>query len=607
MLGTIRRFTDRLTPTDPSDLPDADLVSRFLATRDEAAFAAIVRRHGGMVFGVCRRITGHHHDAEDAFQATFLVLTCKAHTVRPASRLGAWLHGVAVNVARKAVAARRHAPTAPDETFAAIPTPVPNPGLEPDLPAKIDDALMALPSKYRAPVVLCHLEGCSRRDAAGRLGWSEGTLSGRLSRALDLLADRLQRRGVTVTTAGLVAALSADLAGAVPPALTSTTLKTAALVGVGAHALDALPGHLAALTRGAIPPMFPTQLKLAALGLFAASATAVAVTLPAPAPVGPAAAPAPAPKAGWRVIRTIRHADPVTAVAAGPGMVAVGDEAGWLKLYDPATGAMTRQLLDAVQSSEHSKPIDFVGIDAAGEWMFMVTGNRKAIHQVGLTPANKHVFPGSGGGDRTLYHGFSGDGSVVFETFDEKEVGAFTVVTTRENTFYDNIIPSIGRRATETDRSISLVVGNEDGSVVAIITDDGVCRVCKVGRKESLYTLPADLGVVSVAKFSPDGKQLAIAGDGWVAKVDVESGKVLANWKVAHKGVVTALAFTPDSQYLASGGTDGHVRFWEAAAKPVSDLKAHAAKVTAVGFSPDGKQLVTGSADQTAKVWEYRK
>lgn len=402
MLGTIRRFTDRLTPTDPSVLPDADLVSRFLATRDEAAFAAIVRRHGGMVFGVCRRITGHHHDAEDAFQATFLVLTCMAHTVRPASQLGAWLHGVAVNVARKAVAARRHAPTAPDETFATIPTPAHNPGLDPDLPAKIDNALMALPSKYRAPVVLCHLEGCSRKDAAGRLGWSEGTLSGRLSRALDLLADRLQRRGVTVTATGLAAVLSADLAGAVPPALISTTLKTAALVGVGAHALDALPGHLAVLTRGAIPPMFPTQLKLAALGLLAASATAVAVTLPTPTPtpVGPVATPAPAPKTGWQVVRTIRHDDPITAVAAGPGIVAVGDEAGWLKLYDPKTGAMTRQILDAVQSSDLAKPIDFVGIDPAGEWMFMVTGNRKAIHQVGLTAANKHIFPGSGGGDR---------------------------------------------------------------------------------------------------------------------------------------------------------------------------------------------------------------
>lgn len=197
---------------------------------------------------------------------------------------------------------------------------------------------------------------------------------------------------------------------------------------------------------------------------------------------------------------------------------------------------------------------------------------------------------------------------MVFETYDEKTDGKFTVVTTRENTFYDNIIPSIGRRATEVDRSISRVFGNEDGSVVALITDEGVCRVAKVGRKESLYTLPADLGTVSVATFSPDGKQLAVAGDGWVAVADAESGKLLTTIKAAHKGAVLALAYTPDSDYLASGGTDGRVRFWQAdSAKPASDLKAHGAKVTALCFSPDGKRLVTGSADQTAKVWEYRK
>jgi WD40 repeat protein len=159
-----------------------------------------------------------------------------------------------------------------------------------------------------------------------------------------------------------------------------------------------------------------------------------------------------------------------------------------------------------------------------------------------------------------------------------------------------------------TDKEVTRLVGNDDGSVVAVVLADGGCRVAKVGQETVLYTVPADLGAVSLAQFSPDGKQLAVAGSGWVATLDAESGRVLAVRKAAHKGAVTAITFTPDSGYLVTGGADGRVRFWEGeSAKAVSEVAAHGGTVTGLGFSPEGKQLVTGSADKSVKVWEFRK
>src|SRR5262249_39580779 len=159
---------------------------------------ALVRRHGPMVLGVCRRILLSCHDAEDAFQATFLVLVRKAQTIRPRSQVGAWLHGVAYRTALKArsLAARRksaeqHAGRDRLHTSAAD-----APG---DLLPLVDEQLARMPEKYRAPLLLCVLQGTSRKAAAGLLGWSEGTLSGRLARAKQMLRRRLRRRGLTLT------------------------------------------------------------------------------------------------------------------------------------------------------------------------------------------------------------------------------------------------------------------------------------------------------------------------------------------------------------------------------------------------------------------------
>jgi RNA polymerase sigma factor (sigma-70 family) len=221
---------------DGPGLGDGDLLEGFIARRDTDCFAALVRRHGPMVLGVCRRLLRNPHDAEDAFQATFLVLVRRAASVMPRALVGNWLYGVAYRTALEArrSAARRqtrerqvndipHRPTAEAEE------------MPPDLLPVLDEELNRLPDKYRAAVVLCDPQGRTRKEAAWHLGVPEGTVSGRLTTARRLLAKRLARRGLTLSTAALALVLSRSSASAALPAsLVASTAQVAAVAVVSA-------------------------------------------------------------------------------------------------------------------------------------------------------------------------------------------------------------------------------------------------------------------------------------------------------------------------------------------------------------------------------------
>jgi RNA polymerase sigma factor (sigma-70 family) len=256
-------------PADGGQLSDGQLLDAYVTDKDHAAFAALVRRHGPMVLGVCRRVLGDAHEAEDAFQATFFVLVRKAGAVSPREMVGSWLHGVAYHVARRAKLAtgRRLARERKKMAMAASAS-------EPsevwqDLCAVLDQELQTLPEKYRLPIVLCELEGKSRKEASTQLGWPEGTVASRLGRGRALLSRRINRHGLVLTSAALAAAFAhKPAAAAVPVTLLSNTLKAASIVATGKATAGAVSTTALALAEGVVKTMLVTKItKCTVIGL----------------------------------------------------------------------------------------------------------------------------------------------------------------------------------------------------------------------------------------------------------------------------------------------------------------------------------------------------
>jgi RNA polymerase sigma factor (sigma-70 family) len=264
---------------DGTGLTDGQLLSSFIERRDETAFADLVRRHGPMVWGVCRRLLFNHHDAEDAFQATFLVLVRKAASVVPREMVANWLHGVAQQTAWKArtlnmrrKARERQVPNMPEAA-----------AMEQDASRELrplfDRELSRLPDKYRSAIILCDLEGKTRREAARQLGVPDGTLAARLARGRIMLARRLTRQGLTLPCGALTALLAHNTALAcMPAAMISDTIKAAAgLAPAGALSTALVPANVAALTQGVVKSMFIAKLKIALPVLAAAAVLAFSV------------------------------------------------------------------------------------------------------------------------------------------------------------------------------------------------------------------------------------------------------------------------------------------------------------------------------------------
>jgi RNA polymerase sigma factor (sigma-70 family) len=265
-LEAVKRVIDAVRTGD--DGADGELLERFRATRDDAAFTGLVRRHGGMVLGVCRRVLRDAHAAEDAFQVVFLVLARRAGAVRPPGLLGAWLYGVAYRTALKA-RGREFRRRQVEQDYAQANRCDDHPGLatDADLRPLLDQQVSELPEKYRMPLVLCAVQGLAKAEAAERLGLPEGTVSSRLARAREMLRDRLARRGVAVPAAALGSVL---VPGSLRAAVSTELSATAANVALGTA--PAAPAVLS-LTHEVLSAMTLIKTKL-----LAAFAVAVALT-----------------------------------------------------------------------------------------------------------------------------------------------------------------------------------------------------------------------------------------------------------------------------------------------------------------------------------------
>jgi len=240
---------------------DRDLLERFVAQRDADAFATLVGRHGPMVLALCRRILGHEQDAEDAFQATFVVLARKASSVPWRESVGNWLYGVACRTAlrlRTRAGARRHHEhqAASMRTGGAVAL-----AEQEDARSMLDEELVRLPDRYRQPLLLCYLQGLTRDEAARELGWTPGMVKGNLERGKEYLRGRLIRRGCAVVGALPTPLLTPAEVSAVPAPLAAATVQ-AAVTGVTSAAVTGL-------TQGVMHAMFYSKLRRVALILLA--------------------------------------------------------------------------------------------------------------------------------------------------------------------------------------------------------------------------------------------------------------------------------------------------------------------------------------------------
>jgi RNA polymerase sigma-70 factor (ECF subfamily) len=249
-------------------LSDGQLLGRFVDSGESASLETLVRRHGPMVWGVCRRVLRDHHEAEDAFQATFLVLARRAASIMPRDKVGNWLYGVAYQTARKARATRAKRRMREGQVPDA-PEPEAGPqGARHDLAEWLDHEMSRLPAKYRIPIVLCELEGKTHAEAAQRLGWPIGTVSGRLSRAKAMLAKRLTRRGVSLTGGSLAVLLfpsQGTASAGMPAPLLSSTVKAASLFAAGQAAMACVVSSTAAaLAKEVLKTMLFSKIKIIA-------------------------------------------------------------------------------------------------------------------------------------------------------------------------------------------------------------------------------------------------------------------------------------------------------------------------------------------------------
>jgi RNA polymerase sigma factor (sigma-70 family) len=582
-LDTAVQRLRRVTGRGADDRADGELLAAFADRADEAAFEAIVRRHGALVLGVCSRVLGDDHDAEDAFQAAFLVLARSAGAIRARQSLASWLHGVALRVARKAKARaarrreceRRAEPVRPDDPFGAVEWR--------DLRPILDEELDRLGDKYRGPLVLCYLEGHSHEEAARRLGWPNGTVCGRLARGRDLLRRRLEQRGIACAV--LPALPVGASQAAVPPALVSSAVQAARLVATGQPLAAVLPPETAVLADGVGGQSFRWGLKLAAAASLALGVAGLAIfhrPVPEPGGTPPPARPEPG------VVR-LDCGHGVLAVAASPDgrLVATGGSGPvvWLWRAEDGAAAATLGGHEGGVAALVFAP-DGATVAAAGH-----------DHTIRLwdVAAGKPRFTLEGHDDVVAAVAFSPDGTLLVSAGWDSKVCLWDALTGEKRRELD------GHRG-----RVWAVAFSPDGKSVATAGGDKTVRLWDVTTGRHLHQVGRHGGGVYALAFAPDGRALVTSEDNTVRLWEVASGREAG--RVAEPGGdVRWFALSADGRTIAWGGADQHVRLWEPASGSERLRLEGAGAVGCLAFAADGRTLVAGGADGTAVVWDLKR
>ncbi len=639
---------------------DRQLLQRFAQTRDPDAFAALMHRHGPMVWALARRCLGDAHAAEDVFQATFLLLARKVHTIRRPESLPCWLHSITFRLSRQARQARARRQEQEAQTRPSVPRDPLDELTAREWLTVLDEELHTLPESVRAPLILCCLEGLSLEEAAKRLGCSSGAVKGRLERGRKRLRQRLEKRGLMLSAVLGGSLLVAEAAHAVPAALVESTLSVAQ-TGIGAA-----PAALA-LVREVMRSMFVNRMKVvvALVLLVAAGSGLGAVALrpgageqPAERPVVAANAeresepPTVAPEKGKDL-----HGDPlppkvvmrlgtlqqravgaVLAVSAD-GKSIVGVRAGkGIRIWDAATGQLhqKRELPGEAWSTSKLSP--------DGRWLLRAVGGREEHLEVWnvqtgekvrelAIKGSRHIWPGafSADGKRVAAVGHRRDGPAP-SNLDNHLVRAWDLETGKQLFAADvrnNVSSSLlafspdGKRLLASFSSVyegmycwdiatgkQLWQNKEFGHTGIVFTPDGKILSSQqrpravdlqTGKNVEMAHLPV-LDWDTHLTLAPDGRTLLLANNKGVRVWDVKEGKELRMLKNAGEEVVV----TPDGSGIITNS--GVLQRWDlATGKPLwrdtSEL-GHTGEVSVLAFSADGKRLVSASNDGTVRLWD---
>jgi RNA polymerase sigma factor (sigma-70 family) len=584
LLGHLRRLT---APTGAKELSDADLLENFRSRREEAAFTLLVQRHGPMVHGICRRVLGDAHEAEDAFQATFLVLVRNSAAVRKQQSLPSFLYGVACRIARKARAQslrrRRRERAVPVPCVMAGPL---DPLLAGELRATLDEEIAQLPPKYRMPLVLCYLAEKTHEQAAGELGWPKTSLTSRLARARQLLQRRLLRRGFTASAGLLAVLLTESSVNAMPPAV--LTLSTVRL------AVQALNGEAIAVTAAAA--LADTVLKGAALPKWTAA---------------------------LMVLATLGF-----AAAIGHQLSAIGSPSGHQQSATKALAADDRR----EPKADARKPrVDRLG-DPLPDGVLTRIGSQRMRHfcryhprPLAFTPDGKSIISG-GPGSLRIWDAATGklrrritfetgmdpcpdivsraDGLVVAVVEQEKRSAAVRVLD-----------PTSGevRRSVELSPAVfAMPVFSRDGKRLAYGHEKNFVAICDARTGRESLRIPMRGNWVSHMTFAPNGKSIAIVEHPNAVHLhDTANGKKQREFK-RDGDTISHLAFSPDGRFLASAHSAqkeedaGHISLWEAATGEERHRLTgpDGSFIFCIAFSPDSKYLAMGCQNHALVLWD---
>jgi RNA polymerase sigma factor (sigma-70 family) len=634
----LQHFHRLATTRDAEVKSDAELLAAFAQRRDEAVFAVLLRRHASMVWGVCRRVLQHHQDAEDAFQATFLVLARNAGAVRNGQALAAWLHRAAYRIAlmiRRTAARRRHREAG--ATVMAQQDPCTELAWR-EVQALLEDEIQRLPEKYRTAFVLCCLESRGRADAARLLGVREGTLSSRLDQARKRLQRRLTRRGITLS-AVLAAAALAEPVSLTPlcaaTAKAAVNIATASVAGLAADRITRLVAHgsrvLFAAKPSVISLILAATVAMLGVGLIACQPRADvnspdAVPAQAPVALQPDDRPAqrldvngdPLPDEALARLGTLRFRTGgfVSSLAFAPDartIVAHGTH-GVACVFDAATGRALRRFQPG--ATQHR-----CAVSSDGRWLVVPAGKSplRIDHEVTLelweiaTGTRARSFGKGPYADAC----FAADGKTlaglrydeVVEIWDPHAGRMLRQWKAGGGPGYD--LDFAGQFTTE---GAMLLTRHRKQTIRCwdVASGSQLRQVSDLFPSDLFAVSPAGILAVDGRDRIPPGQKAEPTRELQVRLVDVTTGKDLGrltaplaltpngrpNWFIGGR-------FSPDGTQLATAASDGQVRLWDVAARKQVRAWSYMSNFPgAMSFSQDGRRLALADAGTTVRVLE---